>query len=84
MVYYYIMCRSLTYAQKSVRVLERVGISGRVVRAPKGISNSGCSYAVKVSEQYLSLGLSHLKQSNLRPKNVFIERAVGTFSEVDV
>lgn len=84
MVYYFIMCRSLTYAQKSARTLERAGITGRVVRAPKGISSSGCSYAVKVSEPHLSSGLKLLKQSNLQPKNVYVERVTGTYSEVNV
>ena len=35
MVYYLIICRSLTYAQRTAQVLERVGIPGWVQRSPK-------------------------------------------------
>mgnify|MGYP001862318501 CR=1 FL=1 len=35
MVYYLILCRSLTYAQRTASVLERAGIAARVLRSPK-------------------------------------------------
>ena len=47
MTQYLLMCRSLTYAQKSVKLLERSGITAAVVKAPQGLSSSGCGYAVK-------------------------------------
>ena len=45
MTQYLLMCRSLTYAQKSVKLLERSGITAAVVKAPQGLSSSGCGYA---------------------------------------
>ena len=41
MTQYLLMCRSLTYAQKSVKLLERSGITAAVVKAPQGLSSSG-------------------------------------------
>ena len=35
MTQYLLMCRSLTYAQKSVKLLERSGITAAVVKAPR-------------------------------------------------
>ena len=45
---YLIMCRSLTNAQKSVKLLERSGIFGSVVKAPGELSGKGCGYAVSL------------------------------------
>ena len=36
MMQYLIMCRSMTYAQRSAALLERSGISAKVVKAPQG------------------------------------------------
>ena len=51
MVYYLIICRSLTYAQRTAAVLERAGITAHIMRTPSSISHGGCSHAVKVSER---------------------------------
>ena len=41
MVYYLIICRSLTYAQRTAAVLERAGITARILRSPKSIAGDG-------------------------------------------
>lgn len=84
MVYYLIICRSLTYAQRTALVLERAGITGRVLRAPKSIAGEGCSHAVKVSERDLSLALSVLRREGLSPRRVFVCDAASGCSEVAV
>ena len=45
--YCLILCRSLTYAQRSSRVLERAGITAVVRKAPLSVSKTGCTYCVK-------------------------------------
>lgn len=84
MVYYLIICRSLTYAQRTALVLERAGITGRVLRSPKSIAGEGCSHAVKVSERSLSRALMVLAREGLSPKRVFVATADGAFSEVSL
>ena len=42
MVYYLIVCRSLTYAQRTASALERAGITAHILRSPKMISGEGC------------------------------------------
>ena len=49
MLYYLIVCRSLTYAQRTAAALERAGISARILRSPKSIAGEGCSHSVKIS-----------------------------------
>ncbi len=84
MVHYLIVCRSLTYAQRTARVLERAGISGYVMRAPKLISGEGCSHCVKVAERWLAPALKVLNREGLGPKRVFLQNEEGTYSEVAV
>ena len=84
MVYYLIVCRSLTYAQRTARVLERAGISGYIMRAPKLISGEGCSHCVKVAERWLAPALKVLNREGLGPKRVFLQNEEGSSSEVTV
>ena len=84
MVYYLIVCRSLTYAQRTARVLERAGISGYIMRAPKLISVEGCSHCVKVAERWLAPALKVLNREGLGPKRVFLQNEEGSYSEVTV
>lgn len=49
-----IVCRSLTYAQRTSVVLEREGISNHVLRTPAHLSDKGCGYAVKISHKRLT------------------------------
>lgn len=84
MVYYLIICRSLTYAQRTAATLERAGISAHIMRAPRVISESGCSHAVKVSERKLSDALTVLKRMELMPKRVYIMSADGSYKEVNL
>ena len=84
MVYYLIVCRSLTYAQRTARVLERAGISGYIMRAPKLISGEGCSDCVKVAERWLAPALKVLNREGLGPKRVFLQNEEGSYSEVTV
>ena len=82
MVSYLILCRSLTYAQRTVQVLERSGISGHVMRTPRNISGEGCGYCVKISERALSKALVLLRSEGLGPKQVYIQNSDNTFSGV--
>lgn len=82
MLYYFIICRSLTYAQRTARVLERAGISGHITRSPKSIAAEGCGYGVKISQRYLSDALQILRREGLGPKQVYLLDREGKYSEV--
>lgn len=81
-VYYLIICRSLTYAQRMAHLLERAGISGYVMRAPKLIASEGCAYCVKVAERRLADTLKLLQREGMAPKQVFLQSADGAYREV--
>ncbi len=82
MVYYLIVCRSLTYAQRTVSALERTGITAHLLRSPKIIAGEGCGYSVKVSERNLTAALCILARVGLSPKRVFITESDGSYKEV--
>lgn len=48
MTQYLILCRSMTVAQKAVRILENYGYACYLVKAPQILSVNGCGYAVSI------------------------------------
>jgi hypothetical protein len=77
------MCRSLTYAQRAARVLERSGITAVITRAPQGTTDVGCAYCVKVWENRLKDALSALRQSGLGPNRVLMPLPGGKYRETE-
>ena len=80
--YYLIVCRSLTYAQRTASALERAGITAHILRSPKMISGEGCSHSVKVSERNLAPALLILGRVGLTPKRIYIMSSDGSYKEV--
>ena len=84
MLYYLIVCRSLTYAQRTAAALERTGIRARILRSPKRISGEGCSHCVRVRSADLDASLMVLRRVQLEPKRVFAARDEGDYMEITV
>lgn len=84
MLYYLIVCRSLTDAQRTAAALERAGITARILRSPKSIAGEGCSHSVKVSQRSLPDALRVLERAALSPKRIFITAGDGSYQEVEL
>lgn len=84
MLYYLIICRSLTYAQRTAAALERAGITAHIQRSPKSIAGEGCSHSVKLAQRKLPEALQVLKRVELTPKRVFATAGDGNYQEVDL
>ncbi len=84
MIYYLIMCRSLTYAQRTAAALERAGITARILRTPKSIAGEGCSHSVKVSQRNLSDALAVLHRNGLSPLRIYLTNSDGSYREVSL
>lgn len=82
--YYLLLSRSITHAQRMSRVLERAGITARFFRPPMGLTDRGCSYAVRIGEGYLPAALERLRGENLLPMRIFRAGSDGAFSEVTI
>ena len=69
-----LIVRSVTYAQRTRKALDRAGISCRVFRAPMELSNTGCAYAVRLPTGNLREALEVLRRENLNPARAFLYR----------
>ena len=82
MPYYLLLSRSITHAQRMSRSLERAGITARFFRPPMGLTDRGCSYAVRVNAYSLPAAMERLRAEGLLPMRVFQVEGDGTFSEI--
>lgn len=78
---YYITFRSITGAQKAVKILERAGISTSMQRTPKNMVTEGCGYAVKVREDKASASIMMLKSHGVNYGKLFVA-SDGGYREV--
>lgn len=78
---YLIMCRSLTYAQKSAALLDRHGIGAGISKAPAGLSPRGCAYCVTVSEQSGRKAVQILRKYDQLFGEVYEQRDGNTYRE---
>lgn len=82
MSFYFIPCRSLTYAQRTAKVLERAGITAYTARTPKTIAREGCGYGVKISERSLEQAVAAFQRADLIPKHIYHSTGDNQFQEV--
>ncbi len=76
-----LMCRSLTYGQRTVRTLERAGITGTLIRAPRSVSQRGCGYSVIVTARNLRRALNALREAGLAPERIYEKTPDGELRE---
>ena len=84
MPYYLLLSRSITHAQRMSRILEWAGITARFFRPPMGLTDRGCSYAVRVNAESLPSAIERLRAEGLLPMRVFRVESDGTFSETTI
>ena len=78
---YLIMCRSLTWAQRSAALLERGGITASVVKAPQGLSTSGCVYAISIYRRFEE-ARNLLAKNNMINGKIFKRTETGEYQEI--
>ena len=78
---YLIMCRSLTWAQRSAALLERGGITASVVKAPQGLSASGCGYAISIYRRFEE-ARNLLAKNNMINGKIFKRTENGEYQEI--
>ena len=81
MEYYLILARSVTYAQRMQRALERAGVRCQIFRAPRDLTDLGCAYALRLAVPDLSPALVALHRAFLDPVQVFLYQH-GFYQEV--
>ena len=68
---YYFTFRSLTQGQTAYHILNAHGIRAALIRAPKSLSQLGCSYALHLISQIPSKVLRILKDGGAAPVGTF-------------
>ncbi len=81
---YLIMCRSLTYAQRAARSLERLGIATGVIKAPADLTENGCSYCVTVSTANGQRAVKILRSENLLRGKIYLQKNDNSTVEVNL
>lgn len=80
-MHYLLTFRSLTYAQRAARVLERAGVVGTVSRVPKAAAAKGCAYCVTIAARHKARAVDVLTLAGLAPERVLLRNADGTLEE---
>ncbi len=83
MNHYLIMCRSLTYAQRSKRLLEHFGLSSSIVKAPQCLTPAGCGYALSIYK-FLDQAVLVLKNNGMLRGKVYKQNGDGDYEEMPV
>ena len=81
MTLYWILFRSLTHAQRAAQILERSGFTATMTRAPQGMSEKGCAYAVIVRREP-ERAAALLRENRLRLGKIFTRTEAGEYREV--
>ena len=81
--YYLILARSVTFAQRMQRALDRAGIRCRIARAPRDLTELGCAYILRVAAPDLSPALNAIHREGLGPVKIFVYQN-GGYREVGV
>ena len=81
MEYYLILARSVSYAQRMQRELERAGVRCQLFRAPRDLTDRGCAYVLRIAVPELSRALTVLHRASLDPVQIFLHQH-GFYQEV--
>lgn len=82
MDYYLFIARSMTQAQQMVRALGQCGIRADMLRAPAGLTEFGCGYAVRIRGQQVDEARVCLGKAQVAPFHIFA-REKGVYREVE-
>ena len=81
---YCITFRSVTYAQRGERVLRRRGLECTMQRAPRSISDRGCSYCLRVRPAEALLAVEALRRDGAAFSGLFTMDEGGAVEELPV
>ena len=81
---YLITFRSVTYAQRGERVLNRAGERARVQRTPRWMEEQGCGYSMRLQTGDIARAVSILRGDGLPLRKIYVQLDDGGLEEVTV
>ena len=81
MMQYYITFRSVTFAQRGERALQRGGVFCRLRRTPRWMEEQGCGYCLTVRPEEVGPGVRLLQEEKVPFRKVYLRRENGRLEE---
>lgn len=73
-----IACRSVTYAQRAVRLLEKSGLRASMRKLPADLPETGCGHAVRVERERLTQAMQLMNEAGFPTRVYFCEGDDGS------
>ena len=84
MKFYYITFRSVTYAQRGEKILQRAGIRCTLQRTPRWMEEQGCGYCLKIWTKDVTPAVEALREGSVAMRKVYSQRGDGQLEELTV
>lgn len=79
---YLITFRSVTYAQRGERLMNRAGLRCAVQRTPRWMEEQGCGYSLRVQTDDIGRAVQLLRREQLPLRKVYLRLEDGGLEEV--
>lgn len=79
---FFITFRSVTYAQRGERVLNRAGVRCGIQRTPRWMEEQGCGYSLRVQTGDIYSAVQLLQAEKLPMRKVYLRREDGNLEEI--
>ena len=84
MKFYYITFRSVTFAQKGEKLLQRENIHCTLLRTPRWMEAQGCGYCLRLWTQDVRPAVTLLQQQQISYRRVYIQARDGQLEEIQL
>lgn len=81
MKFYYITFRSVTFAQRGERALQKEGLRCTLLRTPKWMEQQGCGYCLRLWTKDIGPALQILKRDQVPLRKVYVGGRDGQLEE---
>lgn len=79
---YLITFRSVTYAQRGERLLNRWGERCSLKRTPRWMEEQGCGYSLRLQTDNIERAVALLRGEQLPMRKVYLRREDGSLEEI--
>lgn len=84
MYFYYITFRSVTYAQRAEKLLNRQGFWVNLMRTPRWMEEQGCGYALKLWTDSIASAAGLLREHKIQLRRIYVQPEDGQLEEVSL
>lgn len=81
---YYVTFRSVTFAQRGERLLQKHNIRCSLMRTPRWMEEQGCGYALKCWTKEIGPVAELLRGQGIVMRRIYIQRQDGNLEELEL